>query len=217
MNKVKKLYSYIIQSDTGFAPNPYFGICTLACCKSSMRRNIGDKLLKELNISNIREITEKEKKHIRELGYWIIAIAGHNVEKENNVPYRSVVYVMQITDILDFESYYIMYPYKRKNFGEGMLYQKGDNLFSANYSGIEEQENLKNSNQNEKILKGKYVLLSDNFIYFGKAAYDISFSSSFNVKNVRGYQVNHREETLAELEIKLNKDWKYLFNHSSEL
>ncbi len=32
------LYSYIVTDDTGFAPNPFFGYCTLACCKPDIRR-----------------------------------------------------------------------------------------------------------------------------------------------------------------------------------
>lgn len=33
-----KLYSYIVRHDTGFAPNPFYGYCTLACCKPIIRR-----------------------------------------------------------------------------------------------------------------------------------------------------------------------------------
>ncbi len=36
-----KLYSYIIIHDSGFAPNPFWGFCTLACCKPSIRRTAG--------------------------------------------------------------------------------------------------------------------------------------------------------------------------------
>lgn len=38
------LFSYIVPTDSGFAPNPYGGICTLACCKPQIRRhaNVGD-------------------------------------------------------------------------------------------------------------------------------------------------------------------------------
>lgn len=32
------LYSYTVDSDTGFAPNPFHGVCTLACCKPVIRR-----------------------------------------------------------------------------------------------------------------------------------------------------------------------------------
>jgi len=37
-------FSYIVTSDNGFAPNPYCGICTLACCKPNIRHsaNVGD-------------------------------------------------------------------------------------------------------------------------------------------------------------------------------
>jgi Nucleotide modification associated domain 2 len=37
------LYSYIVTHDTGFAPNPFFGFCTLACCKPGIRKH-ADKL-----------------------------------------------------------------------------------------------------------------------------------------------------------------------------
>ena len=39
-----KVYSYILTSDTGFAPNPFWGYCTLACCKPMIRRtaSVGD-------------------------------------------------------------------------------------------------------------------------------------------------------------------------------
>ena len=33
-----RLFSYIVTYDTGFAPNPFFGYCTLACCKPKIRQ-----------------------------------------------------------------------------------------------------------------------------------------------------------------------------------
>ncbi len=32
------LFSYIVRYDDGFAPNPFMGFCTLACCKPAIRR-----------------------------------------------------------------------------------------------------------------------------------------------------------------------------------
>jgi hypothetical protein len=32
-----KIYSYIVAEDNGFAPNPFGGACTLACCKPKIR------------------------------------------------------------------------------------------------------------------------------------------------------------------------------------
>lgn len=43
-DRLPDLFSYIVPTDSGFAPNPYGGVCTLACCKPPIRRyaNIGD-------------------------------------------------------------------------------------------------------------------------------------------------------------------------------
>lgn len=39
-----KLYTYVVARDYGFAPNPFYGMCTLATCKPDIRRTalIGD-------------------------------------------------------------------------------------------------------------------------------------------------------------------------------
>jgi hypothetical protein len=39
-----RLFSYIVTKDSGFAPNPFHGFCTLACCKPVIRRvaKVGD-------------------------------------------------------------------------------------------------------------------------------------------------------------------------------
>src|SRR3981081_4702898 len=33
-----RLHSYVVARDYGFAPNPFYGICTLATCKPVIRR-----------------------------------------------------------------------------------------------------------------------------------------------------------------------------------
>ncbi|MBN8521508.1 MAG: hypothetical protein J0L77_06400 [Alphaproteobacteria bacterium] len=44
MHAKNELLSYIVRYDHGFAPNPFGGVCTLACCKPVIRQNanIGD-------------------------------------------------------------------------------------------------------------------------------------------------------------------------------
>ena len=32
-----RLHSYVVARDYGFAPNPFFGVCTLATCKPKIR------------------------------------------------------------------------------------------------------------------------------------------------------------------------------------
>ena len=44
VKRLPDLFSYVIPTDSGFAPNPYGGLCTLACCKPKIRQyaNVGD-------------------------------------------------------------------------------------------------------------------------------------------------------------------------------
>lgn len=34
-----RVFSYVVVSDSGFAPNPFHGTCTLASCKPLIRRS----------------------------------------------------------------------------------------------------------------------------------------------------------------------------------
>jgi hypothetical protein len=42
-----RVYTYVIEHDLGFAPNPFHGVCTLACCKPRIRKHaaVGDLVL----------------------------------------------------------------------------------------------------------------------------------------------------------------------------
>ena len=44
VKRLPDLFSYVVPTDSGFAPNPYSGLCTLACCKPKIRQyaNVGD-------------------------------------------------------------------------------------------------------------------------------------------------------------------------------
>jgi len=44
VKRLPDLFSYVVPTDSGFAPNPYGGFCTLACCKPKIRQyaNVGD-------------------------------------------------------------------------------------------------------------------------------------------------------------------------------
>jgi hypothetical protein len=71
-----KLYSYVLVDDTGFAPNPFDGFCSLACCKPVIRRssNIGD---------------------------WVVGTGS-----KSSVGNDKLVYAMKISEKMDFNSYY---------------------------------------------------------------------------------------------------------------
>ena len=42
-----RIFSYIVTHDSGYSPNPFHGVCTLACCKPQVRRQAepGDLIL----------------------------------------------------------------------------------------------------------------------------------------------------------------------------
>ena len=48
----RSLFSYVVRSDGGFAPNPFFGYCTLATCKPRIRKGalVGDWIVSELAV-----------------------------------------------------------------------------------------------------------------------------------------------------------------------
>ncbi|MGA2678815.1 MAG: hypothetical protein ABSF37_05875 [Sedimentisphaerales bacterium] len=78
------LYSYVVDHDTGKAPNPWGGYCTLVHCKfqdNSKRRNI----------------VELAKK-----GDWILGTGGESKQSAGN---KKIIYLMCVDEKLPFKSY----------------------------------------------------------------------------------------------------------------
>lgn len=148
-----RLYSYIIKHDSGFAPNPFWGYCTLANCKPVIRRtaNIGD---------------------------WIV---GLSPKSEGN----KIVYAMKVKDILTFKEYFKNknFHHKKPDFSSGLtLHKLGDNIYQPLPTGGFKQlrsmhSNLQCRKENSKNkahdLSGKNVLISKEFVYFGRNAISI--------------------------------------------
>lgn len=65
--KPVRLFSYVVAHDRDFAPNPFFGYCTPACCKPAIRRTAtkGDRVVgltpkaKGSRIVYVMGVTEK--------------------------------------------------------------------------------------------------------------------------------------------------------------
>ena len=79
------LYSYIMRNDEGFAPNPYYGVLTLATCKPQLRKN-----------SNVVP------------GVWIAGWLGKNTERDGKKYGSSehkLIYLARITDKMSIASY----------------------------------------------------------------------------------------------------------------
>ncbi|MHB1681058.1 MAG: Nmad2 family putative nucleotide modification protein [bacterium] len=145
------LYSYILTYDSGFAPNPFFGYCTLATCKPVIRRT-----------SDIAD--------------WIFGLSPKN----NNY---KLIYAMEITEKITFADYFIdcRFQDKKPNLNaENYVDIVGDNIYKPSPNSTFQQlpslhsdgskENIKTK---ERDLSGNYVLISDNFYYFGSKPIDL--------------------------------------------
>ena len=75
-SRIPRLYSYIVANDTGFAPNPFHGYCTLATCKPRIRKTA-------------------------RVGDWIV---GTGSKRNGKAGYA--VYAMRVTEIMTFDEYW---------------------------------------------------------------------------------------------------------------
>ena len=143
MNETVILRAYKITHDTGFAPNPYGGILTLATCKPGIR--------------------QKAK-----VGEWVAAFTAKNLA---NVPIgqEGLIYLMKVSKKMTFEQYYDQYPDKRpENCVSGdNIYR----LVNGEYEQIPNKYH--DEDEKCRDLTSDCVLLADTFYYFGKEAMPI--------------------------------------------
>lgn len=148
-----RVYSYVIEHDYGFAPNPFHRVCTLAGCKPRIRK-------------------------AAEIGDIIIGTGATSTGLAENM-----VYWMEVDEISDFARYWedprfkakrpdMDAPGKSVRFGDNIYRRDADTgLFVQSFSfhsradGSCNEANLKrDTEETERILIGR------NFAYFGMSA-----------------------------------------------
>lgn len=172
------LYSYKMTHDSGFAPNPFHGLLTLATCKPGIRRNtqIGDYVAGFTSVELCRDLPGNEK----------------------------LVFIMRVTEKLTFSEYWFDKRFKLKKstrpIPKGIkrinqlstindkIRYSGDNIYEPNISPpikFTQRLNINHCGSNNKTdLGGGYVLVSDNFYYFGRNA--IKILHKINLPNGQG-------------------------------
>ena len=145
-----KIYSYIVARDYGFAPNPFFGFCTLATCKPKIRKRAS-------------------------IGDWII---GTGAKKKYHFAGR-LIYAMQVDETLNFESYWKDQRFirKRPNPNGSLKQMYGDNIYHlagerwvqadshhSQENGDANSDNVKNDTKVDR------MLIATKFVYWGKSA-----------------------------------------------
>jgi hypothetical protein len=141
-----RLFSYVISTDSGFSPNPFYGYCTLACCKPK-----------------IRSTAQKDD--------WVIGLSG--IRDGNKIIYAMKVTEEPLTfkeyyndprfknKIPDMTS---KNP-QRKN-GDNIYKPIGENFQQSN-SRHSQKDGKEDPYNKRHDLNGKHVLISKIYIYFG--------------------------------------------------
>ena len=149
------LYCYKMTWDTESAPNPHHGVLTLAICKPTIRR-------------------------CSQVGDWISGWTAKVVHGKNDRIYSfdnpKLIYLARVQKKLTFAEYWTRYPakYPHEIKGNMSLYDSGDNIYKpqvANPNNYNDYEIVNNNNHTieDKIhdLSGKYVLICEEFYYYG--------------------------------------------------
>ena len=145
-----KLHSYVVRYDSGFAPNPFYGYCTLTTCKPGIRRSAS-------------------------VGDWVVGSCSNdkNIRRGGHL-----VYAMRVTETLNFRQYDSDSRFQNKKpYRNGSRKQScGDNIYFRDendkgwiqrdsfHSGLDGSQNWKHTTRDTGTDR---VLVSDDFLYFG--------------------------------------------------
>ena len=174
-----RLYSYVVARDFGFAPNPFYGYCTLATCKPKIRGNAG-----------------KED--------WIVGTGSKGYDLDGHL-----VFAMRITEAMSFDEYWLdpRFAHKQPNLHGSFKQAYGDNIYhhDANDKWLQEDSHhsLKDGSRNPANVthdtSSPRVLISDDFAYWGGSGPIIptelrNFDNDKSICAVRGHRVNFPDE-----------------------
>ncbi|MBN1328136.1 MAG: hypothetical protein JXA54_01570 [Candidatus Heimdallarchaeota archaeon] len=148
-----KIYSYVLRSDSGFAPNPFWDYCTLACDQALIRQ-----------VANVND--------------WIVGLK----ESSKKIADHRLIFAMQVIEKITLEKYWDDYRFQVKKpviSSDKEIFRVGDNIYEKIANDFT-QHNSKHSreyftsdsewlHQKQEDIQGKFVLIADNdhFFYFG--------------------------------------------------
>lgn len=178
-----KLFSYVVARDYGFAPNPFFGYCTLATCKPKIRQEaqVGD------------------------------SVAGSGSKRFGL--HANLVFVMKVSEVLSYDQYWedSRFWVKRPNLYGSVKQAFGDNIYHRDpRTNKWIQENSHHSFSNGKPnpsnirhdTQAARVLIASEFAYWGghgpKIPAEFRRPKGLDVRAVRGHKCNFPDEFARE-------------------
>ncbi len=149
-----KLYSYVVARDFGFAPNPFYGYCTLATCKPKIRATA-------------------------QVGDWIIGTGSKRLDLEGHL-----VYSMIVSEVMTYDKYWKSERFRNKRpYLHGSLKQAyGDNIYhrdkkSGKWIQADSHHSVEGGLANgTNVLQDtgtENVLIAKEFCFFGQSAPEI--------------------------------------------
>jgi len=177
-----ELHSYVVARDFGFAPNPFFGVCTLATCKPRIRGKA-------------------------QIGDWVVGIGSKKYKRE-----KHIVYAMRVTGAMSFTQYWNdpLFQRKKPNLRGSKKQAFGDNIYHKNSrkmwcqanshhsmpDGSPNPANIRTDTQADR------VLISDDFVYWGGSGPQIpqKFLKSFPV-GARNHRTNSSPEFIEAFDV----------------
>lgn len=183
-----KLYKYVITRDYGFAPNPYYKVCTLATCKPKIRKSA-------------------------QTGDWVVGFGG-----ANTIARGKLVYIMRVSEKITFDQYWNdeRFYKKRPNFYKSYKACYGDNIYHHDINtGMWIQENSHHSLENainyinlNKDTSQDAVLISDYFWYFGNKALVIPNNLQSLTFSGRAHKIENDQERINSLILWLESNYE---------
>ncbi len=172
------LYSYVLATDSGLAPKPFHGYCTLAVCKPKIRAK-----------AQVGEIV---------IG---TGIAARHVQRADQM-----IYVMSVTEVLTTGQYWNdpRFEIKKPNKSSSTNYV-GDNIYESLDNGEWKQlTSLHNLHDIERDLSVQTVLVSDKIVYFGSNSRSLIKNflegSECQIKRGPGHRTESRKAVIAKFE-----------------
>lgn len=163
------LYSYVVARDYGFAPNPFFGACTLATCKPSIRKHA-------------------------QVGDWVVGTGSATNRRRGYL-----VFAMRVAETATYSEYWQdarfelkrpnLYGSKKSAFGDNIYHKSGGKFLQidshhSHADGTPNTRNIVNDTQTDR------VLIAHDFTYWGGAGPKIpdEFRKNPNVLAGRGHR-----------------------------
>lgn len=147
---MSRIYSYVVRYDSGFAPNPFYGVCSLATCKPDIRKGA-------------------------KINDWVVG-SGSNDQTIRRGGH--LVYAMRITEIVSFDEYAAdprfanKKPFRRgsrkQSCGDNVYFRAGpDAAWQQRDSFHSQPDGTLNPDHVKRDTGVNRVLLSSDFVYFG--------------------------------------------------